>query len=56
MGERINVYTFLVGTSEGKRSLGESRHKCADKNTMYLTVTGSYGMDWVRPSLDRNEL
>lgn len=32
----INAYTFLVGTSEGKRSLGKSSNRWADKNQIDL--------------------
>jgi hypothetical protein len=30
MGERINAYKFLVGESEGKKSLGVNTHKWED--------------------------
>jgi hypothetical protein len=43
MGERRGVYRVLVGTPEGKRSLGRRR-----------LGLGWEGMDWIDLALDRD--
>jgi len=36
MGKRRGAYRILVAISEGRRSLGRSRHKCEGNIKMYL--------------------
>jgi len=47
MGECRNGYSVLVGTSEGKRSLGLSRHVWEDNIKMDLKGMGCKFMDWI---------
>jgi hypothetical protein len=47
MGECRNGYSVLVGTSEGKRSLGLSRHIWEDNIEMDLKGIGCKFMDWI---------
>ena len=47
MGECRNGYGALVGTSEGKRPLGLSRHIWEDNIKMDLKVIGCKFMDWI---------
>jgi len=44
MGERRGAYRFLVARSEGRRSLGRSRHKCENNIKIYLQEM-EWGMD-----------
>jgi hypothetical protein len=39
MGERRGAYRILMARSEGRRSLGRSRHKCENNIKMYLQET-----------------
>jgi hypothetical protein len=45
---------FLVGTPEGKRSLGRPRHRWGDIR-MDLREIGWGGMDWIRLIQDRDQ-
>jgi hypothetical protein len=45
MGERRDVYTVLVGKSEGNRPLGRPRRRWDDNIKMDLQGMG--GMDWI---------
>jgi hypothetical protein len=47
MGEKRNVYSILVGKSEGKRPLGRPRHRWANNIKMDLTEIGWDGMDGI---------
>jgi hypothetical protein len=40
MGEKRNVYTILVGKSEGKKPLGRPRRRWMDNIKMDLRETG----------------
>jgi hypothetical protein len=43
-----------VGTPEGKRPLGRSRHRWEDNIKMDLQELGCGGMDWIDLSQDRD--
>jgi len=47
MGECRIGYIVLVGTSEGRRSLGLSRHIWEDNIKMDLKGIGCKFMDWI---------
>jgi hypothetical protein len=47
MGKCRNGYSVLVGTSEGKRSLGLSRHIWEDNIKVDLKGIGCKFMDWI---------
>jgi hypothetical protein len=48
MGEERKVYKVLVGKPEGKRPLERPKDK------KDLRETGLGGLDWIRPSQDRD--
>ena len=54
-GEVRAVYRFLVGKSEGKRSLGRPRHRWEDNIKMYLQEVGCGGMEWIELAQDRDK-
>ena len=54
MGERRDVYGFLVGKPERKRPLGRPRCRCEDNIKMYLTEVECGGMDWIELAQDRD--
>jgi hypothetical protein len=45
MGERRDVYSVLVGKSEGKRLPGRPRHRWEDNVKIDLHAVGYGGMD-----------
>jgi hypothetical protein len=54
MGEKRNVYTILVGKSEGKRLLGRPRRRWIDNNIkMDLLEVRFSVMDWIGLAQDR---
>jgi hypothetical protein len=55
MGKERNAYRILVGTQEGKRSLGSPRRRWVDNNKIDLTEMGWNGMDWIDLALDRDQ-
>jgi len=48
------MYRFLVGKSEGKRTLGRPRHRWEDNIKMDLQEVGCGGMDWIELAQDRD--
>jgi hypothetical protein len=54
MGEERKVYKVLVGKPEGKRPLGRPRRRWEDGIRMDLREIGLGGVDWIRPSQDRD--
>jgi hypothetical protein len=54
MGMNINVYRFLMGTPEGKRSLGSPRHWWEDNIRMDLREVGCCSTDWIILAQDRD--
>jgi hypothetical protein len=54
MGQRLGVYSVLVGKPEGKRPLWRPRRRWDDNNQMDLQEVGYGGMDWVELAQDRN--
>jgi hypothetical protein len=54
VGEKRGVYRVLVGTPEGKRSLGRPRHRCQDNIKMDLQQVGCGGMDWIDLAHERD--
>jgi hypothetical protein len=50
MGEIRNVYTILVGKSEGKRPLGRPRCRWEDNIRMDVMKIGWEGVDWIGTS------
>jgi hypothetical protein len=43
MGDRIGVFSILVGKTEGKRALGRPRHRWKDNIKMDLQKVGWEG-------------
>ena len=54
MTEGRGMYRFLVGKSEGKRTLGRPRHRWEDNIKMDLQEVGCGGMDWIELAQDRD--
>jgi hypothetical protein len=54
MGEKSRAYRVLVGTSEGRMSLGRPVHKRDDNIKIDLRKTG-WGVDWIYLAQDREE-
>jgi hypothetical protein len=54
MGERIGVYSVLVGKREGKRPLGRSGRRWEDNIKMDFQDLGCGDMDWTELAQDRN--
>jgi hypothetical protein len=55
MGEMRNVYSILVGKSEGEGSLGIPRHRWKDNVRMDLKEVGWEGVDWIHLAQDRDQ-
>jgi len=53
-GERRGVYGVLVGTPEGKRSLGMPRRRWEDIIKIDLQAVGCGGMDWIELAYERD--
>jgi hypothetical protein len=54
MGENRNAYRLLMGTPEGKRPLGGSRHRWVDNIRMDFGEVGWGDVDWIDLAKDRN--
>ena len=54
MGERRDVYRFLVGKPEGKRRQGRPRLRWEDNIKMGHQEVGCGGMDWIEVAQDRD--
>jgi hypothetical protein len=52
-GERMGVYTVLVGRLEGKRPLGRPRRRWEDNIKMDLREIGIDGANWIQLAQDR---
>jgi len=55
MGEKTDAYKILVGTPEGKRSVGNSRHTWKNNIKVDLKEVGWWGMDWINLAVDRDK-
>jgi hypothetical protein len=53
--EERNVYSILVGKSEGKRPQGKPRRRWVDNITMDLIEIRWDCMDWIDLAQDRNQ-
>jgi hypothetical protein len=53
MGEKRNVYRFLVGKPEGKSPLGKPRRMWMDNIKMELLEIGLNVVDWIGLAQDR---
>ena len=53
MGERIGVCRDLVGTPEGKSTIGNPRSKWENNIKMDLREVGNGGLDWIELAQDR---
>jgi hypothetical protein len=53
MGEKRNVYSWLVGKPEGKRPLGKPRRRWIDNIKMDLLEIGLSVVDWIGLAQDR---
>jgi hypothetical protein len=53
MGEKRNVYSLLVGKSEGKRPLGRQRRRWIDNIKTDLLEIGLSVVDWIGLAQDR---
>ena len=54
MDEGRDIYSVLVGKSEGKRLLARPRCRCEDNNKMNLQEVGCGDMDWIELAQDRD--
>jgi hypothetical protein len=55
MEEKRNAYRILVGTPEGKRSLGRPRRRCVNNIRMDLREIGWDGVNWIDLAQDRDQ-
>jgi hypothetical protein len=55
MGDRRNGYGDMVGTPEGKRPLGSSRHRWEDYIRKDVREIKWGGMDWIDLDQDRDQ-
>jgi hypothetical protein len=55
MGENRNACRILMGTPEGKRSLGRLRHKWMDSIKSYFREIGWDGVGWIDVGHDRDQ-
>jgi hypothetical protein len=55
MGEKMNVYTILVGKPEEKRPQGRTNGRWVDNIKMDLRVVGWNVMDWIDLDQDRDQ-
>jgi hypothetical protein len=53
-GEKRNVYTLLVGKSEGRSPLGRPRRRWVDNIRMDLVEMGWGDVDWIGLAQDRD--
>jgi hypothetical protein len=53
-GEKRGAYRILVGTSEGRQSLGRPRRRWEDNIKRDLREVGWVGMDWIELAQDRD--
>jgi hypothetical protein len=54
-GEKRNAYKILVGTPDGKRSLGRPRRRLVNNIKTDLREIGWGGMDWIDLAQDRDQ-
>jgi len=54
MGKRSGVYSVLVGTPEGKRTVERTKGGWEDNIEMDLQGVGCGGMDWIELTQDRD--
>jgi hypothetical protein len=54
MRGKRNAYRILVGTPEGKRSLGRPSRSWEIAIEIYLREVGSGGIDWIYLAQDRD--
>jgi hypothetical protein len=54
MGEKRNAYRLLEGKPDGKRPLGEPRHRWVDNIRMDLGEVVWGDVDWIGLTKDRN--
>ena len=54
MGNRREVYRFVVGKREGKSPLGRPRHGCDVNIKMDSQEVGCEGLDWIDLAQDRD--
>jgi hypothetical protein len=54
IGEKRNVYRFLVGKPEGRRPLGRPKRKWFDNIRMDLLGVGWGDVDWIGLAQDRD--
>ena len=55
MGERIGVYSVLVGKSKAMRPCERPRRRWEDNIKMDLQEEGCGGMDWIELAEDRDK-
>jgi len=55
MGEKKDVYKILIGTPEGKRSVGNSRHRWKNNIKVDLKEVGWWDLDWINLAVDRDK-
>jgi hypothetical protein len=54
MGEKRNIYKFLVRKSEGRRSLGRPRRRWLNNVRMDLVEVGWGDVDWIGLAQNRD--
>jgi hypothetical protein len=54
IGEKMIVYTISVGKPEGKRQLGNSRHRWKDNIKIDLGEIGWSEISWIHLAQDRD--
>jgi PAS domain-containing protein len=54
VGEKRNVYRFLVRKPEGRRPLGRPRRRWVHNSKMDLVEVGWGGVDWIGLTQDRD--
>lgn len=55
MGGKTNTYKILVGMPEGKKPVGNPKHRWRNNIKVDLKELGWWGIDWIKLTVDRDK-